>query len=69
MRHDHAQAAVERQHLAQGRDRLRQAAAKKNRVVRIVDQKTAVAPLHADTLGDPNKLLASVRSLLDLPAH
>jgi transcription-repair coupling factor (superfamily II helicase) len=47
-------------------DRLRQAAAKKNRVVRIVDQKTAVAPLQADTLGDPNKLLASVRSLLAL---
>jgi transcription-repair coupling factor (superfamily II helicase) len=47
-------------------DRLRQAAAKKNRVVRVVDQKTAVLPLHADTLADPNKLLASVRSLLDL---
>ena len=45
---------------------LRQAAAKKSRVVRIVDQKTAVVPLHADTLADPNKLLASVRSLLEL---
>jgi transcription-repair coupling factor (superfamily II helicase) len=47
-------------------DRLRHAAAKKNRVVRVVDQKTAVVPLHADTLADPHKLLASVRSLLDL---
>ena len=47
-------------------DRLRQAAAKKSRVVRVVDQKTAVVPLHADTLADPTKLLASVRSLLDL---
>ena len=47
-------------------DRLRQAAAKKGRVMRVVDQKTAVAPLHADTLADPNKLLASVRSLLEL---
>jgi transcription-repair coupling factor (superfamily II helicase) len=47
-------------------DRLRQAAAKKNRVVRVVDQKTAVVPLHADTLADPNKLLASVRSLVEL---
>jgi len=34
-------------------------------VVRVVDQKTAVVPLHADTLADPDKLLASVRSLLD----
>jgi transcription-repair coupling factor (superfamily II helicase) len=47
-------------------DRLRQAAAKKGRVVRVVDQKTAVVPLHADTLADPAKLLASVRSLVDL---
>jgi len=47
-------------------ERLRQAAAKKGRVVRVVDQKTAVVPLHADTLADPNKLLASIRSLLDL---
>jgi len=35
-------------------DALRQAAAKKGRVVRVVDQKTAVVPLHADTLADPN---------------
>jgi hypothetical protein len=35
-------------------------------VVRVVDQKTAVVPLHADTLADPNKLLASVRSLVEL---
>ena len=41
-------------------------AATKNRVVRVVDQKTAVVPLHADTLADPHKLLASVRSLVDL---
>ncbi len=47
-------------------DALRQAAAKKGRVVRVVDQKTAVVPLHADTLADPNKLLASIRSLVDL---
>jgi len=39
---------------------------KKGRVVRVVDQKTAVVPLHADTLADPNKLLASIRSLVDL---
>ena len=47
-------------------DRLRTAATKKGRTVRIVDQKTAVVPLHADTLAEPNKLLASVRSLVAL---
>jgi transcription-repair coupling factor (superfamily II helicase) len=47
-------------------EKLRQAAAKKGRVVRVVDQKTAVLPLHDDTLADPNKLLASIRSLLNL---
>ena len=47
-------------------ERLREAAAKKGRVVRVVDQKTVVVPLRADTLADPNKLLASVRSLLEL---
>jgi transcription-repair coupling factor (superfamily II helicase) len=47
-------------------ERLRQAAAKKGRVVRVVDQKTAVVPLHADTLADPHKLLASIRSLVEL---
>ena len=47
-------------------EKLRQAAAKKGRVVRVVDQKTAVLPLRDDTLADPNKLLASVRSLLNL---
>jgi hypothetical protein len=46
-------------------DALRRAAAKKNRVVRVVDQKTAVVHLHADTLADPHKLLTSVRSLLE----
>jgi len=46
-------------------DALRRAAAKKNHVVRVVDQKTAVVPLHADTLADANKLLASVRSLIE----
>jgi hypothetical protein len=46
--------------------RLRQAAATKNRVVRVVDQKTAVVPLDADTLANPTKILASVRSLVDL---
>jgi hypothetical protein len=35
-------------------------------IERVVDQKLAVVPLHADTLADPNKLLASVRSLPDL---
>ena len=45
-------------------DRLKQAAARKGRVVRVVDQKTAVVPLHDDTLADPDKLLASIRSLL-----
>jgi len=44
-------------------EKLRQAAAKKGRVVRVVDQKTAVVPLQADTLADPNKVLASIRSL------
>jgi hypothetical protein len=34
--------------------------------VRVVDQKTAVVPLHADTLADPDKLLATLRSLLVL---
>ena len=47
-------------------DRLRQAAAKKGRVVRVVDQKTAVVPLRPETLADPTKLLASIRSLLEL---
>jgi transcription-repair coupling factor (superfamily II helicase) len=49
-------------------EKLRQAAAKKNRVLRVVDQKTAVVPLHADTLADPDKLVASLRSLLALAA-
>jgi transcription-repair coupling factor (superfamily II helicase) len=47
-------------------ERLREAAAKKGRVVRVVDQKTVVVPLRAETLAEPNKLLASVRSLLEL---
>jgi len=47
-------------------DRLRQAAAKKRRVVRVVDQKTAVVPLHADTLADSDKLLESIRGLVEL---
>ncbi|NCA10950.1 hypothetical protein EBR56_03940, partial [bacterium] len=46
-------------------DRLRLAAAKKGRVVRIVDQKTAVVPLRAETLADPHTLIASVRALLE----
>lgn len=33
-------------------------------VVRVVDQKTPVVPLHADTLANPDKLVASLRSLL-----
>ncbi len=47
-------------------ERLRDAAAKKGRTVRIVDQKTVVVPLHEPTLADPHKLLASVRALLEL---
>jgi transcription-repair coupling factor (superfamily II helicase) len=47
-------------------ERLREAAAKKGRVVRVVDQKTVVVPLRSETLADPHKLLASVRSLLEL---
>ena len=43
---------------------LRKRAQKAGRTFRIVDQKTAVLPLHEETLTDPNKLLASVRSLL-----
>lgn len=35
-------------------------------MVRVVDQKTAVVPLHADRLADPDKLPASLRSLLAL---
>jgi hypothetical protein len=37
-------------------------------LVRVVDQKTAVVPLHADTLADPDKLVASLRSSLALAA-
>jgi len=40
---------------------LRQSAAKKGRAVRVMDQKTAVVPLHGDTLAGRHKLLASVR--------
>ncbi|MFM8290763.1 MAG: hypothetical protein ACKOC4_03565, partial [Planctomycetia bacterium] len=47
-------------------ERLRDAAAKKGRTVRIVDQKTVVVPLRAETLADPQNLLASMRSLLEL---
>ena len=47
-------------------ERLREAAAKKGRVVRVVDQKTVVVPLRPETLADPDKLLASVRSLVEL---
>jgi transcription-repair coupling factor (superfamily II helicase) len=35
------------------------------RVVRVVDQKTAVVPLHADTLADPDKLVASLQRTRD----
>jgi hypothetical protein len=45
-------------HDREAMERLRQAAAKKSRVVRVVDQKTVVVPLHADTLADPDKLSA-----------
>jgi hypothetical protein len=34
-------------------------------VVRVVDQKTAVVPLHADTLADPDKLVASLQRTRD----
>jgi transcription-repair coupling factor (superfamily II helicase) len=56
-------------HDRQAIDRLRQAAAKKGRVLRIVDQKTAVLPLRPETLADPDRLLASVRSLVELAGH
>jgi transcription-repair coupling factor (superfamily II helicase) len=52
-------------HDGEALERLRQAAAKKNRVVRVVDQKTAVVPLHADTLADPDKLVASLQRTRD----
>jgi len=47
-------------------DQARLAQRRDGAEVRVVDQKTAVVPLHADTLADPNKLLASIRSLVDL---
>ena len=62
----HPQMIMIGHHDREAMERLRQAAAKKSRVVRVVDQKTAVVPLHVDTLADPNKLLASLRSLLAL---
>ena len=39
-------------HDREAMERLRQAATRKNRVVRVVDQRTVVVPLHADTLAD-----------------
>jgi len=43
---------------------LRQAAAKKGRTVRIVDQKTVVLPLSEETLASPDRLIAALRSFL-----
>jgi len=51
----HPQMIMIGHHDREAMDRLRQAAAKKSRVVRVVDQKTAVVPLHVDTLADPKK--------------
>ncbi|MFM8579526.1 MAG: transcription-repair coupling factor [Planctomycetaceae bacterium] len=45
-------------------ERLRQAAARAGRIVRVVDERTAVVPIEADTMADPDSLLASMRSLL-----
>ncbi|MFM7207952.1 MAG: transcription-repair coupling factor [Planctomycetaceae bacterium] len=45
-------------------DRLRQAAAGRGGVVRMVDQRTAVMPVHESTAADPDRLLAAVRALL-----
>ncbi|MFM7783873.1 MAG: TRCF domain-containing protein, partial [Gammaproteobacteria bacterium] len=53
-------------HDREAMERLRKAAATKSRVVRVVDQKTVVVPLHADTLAHPDRLLTSLRSLLAL---
>ena len=47
-------------------ERLRTAATKKGRTLRIVDQKTAVLPLRPETLANPDSLQASVHSLLAL---
>jgi transcription-repair coupling factor (superfamily II helicase) len=43
---------------------LRQAAAKKGRTVRIVDQKTVVLPLSEETLASPDRLVAALVSFL-----
>ena len=43
---------------------LRQAAAKKGRTVRIVDQKTVVLPLSEETLSSPDRLVAALKSFL-----
>ncbi|NBT13284.1 MAG: DEAD/DEAH box helicase, partial [Planctomycetia bacterium] len=48
-------------------ERLRSAAVARGRTVRLVDQKTVVLPLSNDTLADPDRLVAAVRSFL-LPA-
>jgi transcription-repair coupling factor (superfamily II helicase) len=47
-------------------ERLRQAAAKKGRVVRVVDQKTVVLPLSDETLASPDRLVAALTSFLAL---
>ena len=50
-------------------ERLRQAAAARGGTVRIVDQKTMVMPVHDSTAGDPDRLLAAIRTLLRPPAR
>jgi transcription-repair coupling factor (superfamily II helicase) len=45
-------------------ERLREAAAKKGRTVRVVDQKTVVLPLSEETLASPERLVAALQSFL-----
>jgi transcription-repair coupling factor (superfamily II helicase) len=51
-------------HDREAMERLRQAAAKKSRVVRVVDQKTVVLPLSEETLASPDRLVAALASFL-----
>ncbi|MBM4011102.1 MAG: transcription-repair coupling factor [Planctomycetes bacterium] len=49
-------------------DGVRQAAAARGGTVRIVDQRTAVMPVHESTAADPDRLVAAIRTLLSPPA-
>jgi transcription-repair coupling factor (superfamily II helicase) len=50
-------------------ERLRQKAAARGGTVRVVDQKTVVMPVHDSTAGDPDRLLAAIRTLLTPPVR